>query len=750
MTNTSLRAGYCYIVPAIVAFAFGASPAMAQFTSDNVTLLTHLDLGTLSANSGNDSWGYVSPSGREYVLMGLNNKLTVVEITTPTAPVIVGSIAHTNSTWGDVKVYQDHCYVVNESGGGMDVIDLSNVDAASNRVTLVRRVTAGGLSTSHNCAIDTDSGFLYLIGSNLNGGAPVVYSLADPDNPVEVGRWTSSGAAYHHDAQIVTYASGPYTGRQILFGFSESRGVDIVDVTDKSNIFLISRTPYPGVNYCHQGWTTDDQRYLYVNDEGDELNNLVSSTRTLIFDVSDLSRPILAGTFTTGLPAIDHNLYVNGCLLYEANYSTGVRVINISNAINPVEVGYFDTYPENDGTNYSGLWNVYPYFPSGTLIASDIDRGLFILDDSAAVAASDVIPGELSFILHNPAPEAISARDGASFQVNIDGGCAESVAPGTAMLHYDLGTGYTAVALQETAPGQYQVDLPPTVCGQTISYYLSAETMGGALFTWPENAPTESYSATSFGVIDAYFVDDFETITGWTMGPDTTDRGNFIIDNPNGTEAQPSGDHTFDGFNCLFTAQNAPSFPGAHDVDNGTVIATSPVFAVADSDAMVEYYRWYYERDDGDDPTDGFLAEISNNAGASWVTIEALSPGAGGWDLVEFRIGDLIAPTNQMRLRFSVTDGVIDGDLIEAAIDDIRVYRSRCAAGSTDINNDGATDLRDYAEFQACYTAAGACPCIPALYGPTDQSPCVNSDIDHDGDVDDADLFELTSQLTGP
>ncbi|MCP4248509.1 MAG: choice-of-anchor B family protein [bacterium] len=327
------------IVGALLVGTGMLSPAatQAQFTSNNVSQHAWLDLGALSASSGNDCWGYTAPSGREYALMGLNNKLSVVEITTPTSPVIVGTVSHSNSSWADIKVYQDHCYVVNESGGGLDVVDLSNVDSGT--VTLVQRYTGGGLSSSHNVAINTDSGFLYLIGSNLNGGAPVVLSLANPAAPVEVGRWTEATAAYHHDAHIVTYTSGPYAGREILFGFSEGRGVDIVDVTDKANITMLSRTPYPGVQYCHQGWTSPDLRYLYVDDELDE-GVTTPTTRTLIFDIADLSNPILANTFTTGLPSRDHNLYTRDCEIYEANYSTSLRVINISDPLNPVEVGF--------------------------------------------------------------------------------------------------------------------------------------------------------------------------------------------------------------------------------------------------------------------------------------------------------------------------------------------------------------------------------------------------------------------------
>ena len=144
------------------------APAGAQFASENVQLKSWIDLPVFGATSGNDCWGYTSPSGREYALMGVRIALAVVEITDPENPVIVAQIPHSNSLWADVKTYGEYCYVVNETGGGMDVIDLSDVD--NGNVTLVQQLTTNGLSTSHNVVIDTNVGYLYLCGSNLNGG----------------------------------------------------------------------------------------------------------------------------------------------------------------------------------------------------------------------------------------------------------------------------------------------------------------------------------------------------------------------------------------------------------------------------------------------------------------------------------------------------------------------------------------------------------------------------------------------------
>src|SRR5688500_10015161 len=130
----------------------------AQFTSFKVRLADRISLTTFSSNSGNGCWGYVSPSGREYALMGLSNKVAFVEITDPNNADWFTSIAHGSSQWADIKVYQDVAYVVTErEESGIQVIDLANID--NHIVTLVR--TIPDIGRSHTITVDTTSGYLY-------------------------------------------------------------------------------------------------------------------------------------------------------------------------------------------------------------------------------------------------------------------------------------------------------------------------------------------------------------------------------------------------------------------------------------------------------------------------------------------------------------------------------------------------------------------------------------------------------------
>lgn len=177
---------------------------------------------------------------------------------------------------------------------------------------------------------------------------------------------------------MVTYTSGAYSGREIAYQFSGPNGLRILDVTNKLDIQELATAVYPGLSFCHQGWLSEDRRYLFIDDETDP-----PPTTTFIFNVEDPADPLYVTSFTNGLSATDHNLMVRGQFVFEANYNSGLRVFDASDINNVVEVGYFDTYPENDNSSHDGAWGVYTQLPSRVVLVSDLDRGLFVLDTTA-------------------------------------------------------------------------------------------------------------------------------------------------------------------------------------------------------------------------------------------------------------------------------------------------------------------------------------------------------------------------------
>lgn len=376
-----------------------------EFDASGVILKSWISLDDFQAYSGlimdnaNSGWGYTSPSGREYAIIGLNRGTAFVEVTNPGNAQIVGFIQGPTSLWRDVRIYKNYAYTASEGGGGIQIINLANIDGATNRVTLVGTVTQDGTiptTATHTLIINEESGYLYRCGGSSNGLR--IYSLANPATPVLVGQWSNR---YVHECQVVTYHSGPYAGHEIAFCCSGSNygydqtGLDILDVTNKSNIVNLypPRVFWSDAGYSHQICLSWDRRYAYLDDELDE-QHIGGNTRTIIIDVSFLidsqvSAPFVAGAFFGSTTAIGHNLYTKGNLIFEANYRHGLQIYCAGDPFNVTEIGFFDTFPGSDSANFNGAWNTFPYFPSGTVTISDIERGLFVLDVSGAVAAAN-------------------------------------------------------------------------------------------------------------------------------------------------------------------------------------------------------------------------------------------------------------------------------------------------------------------------------------------------------------------------
>ena len=380
---------------------FTAQPCVNGFADiypcDGYDLIGYLSLEDLSIPSseigglsGNDSWGWTdSEDGKEYALIGLSSHAAFVDISNPNNMKLIGVLptATVNSSWRDIKVYDNHAFIVSEAGShGMQVFDLTRLrDVQNPPVEFNADTHFTEFGSAHNIVINEESGYAYVVGTNRNGpyqGGPLFINIQNPTSPVFEGGFSDGG--YSHDAQVVTY-NGPdtdFTGKEILIGSNEDEVV-IVDVSDKENPTTISTIDYSNIKYTHQGWFTEDLQYFIVGDELDE-QNFGNNTRTLIFDFNDLDDPILSFEYFSQNTSIDHNGYTLGDSYFLASYRAGMREISISDIGNQSmsEVGFFDTYPENDNANFNGVWNVYPYFESGNIIISDIEKGLFIVKKS--------------------------------------------------------------------------------------------------------------------------------------------------------------------------------------------------------------------------------------------------------------------------------------------------------------------------------------------------------------------------------
>jgi len=384
----------------------------------------HFSPGQMNADRANDSWGWTDPDdGAEYALIALDNGTAFFDISTPTSPVYLGKLpTHTTSTiWRDVKVYNNYAFIVSEAGGhGMQVFDLTRLrDVLSPPETFTEDAHYDEFGSAHNIAINEDTGYAYVVGtSTFNGGYHFI-DISDPLNPAAAGGYGDDG--YCHDAQIVVY-NGPdtdYVGQEILFGANASIFA-ITDVTDKNNPTTISSNSYPDTGYTHQGWLTEDQRYWLLGDEGDEFD-FGFNTRTVIFDLLDLDNPQVLFEYFGSTPAVDHNGYVKGDKFYLSNYSASLRVMDISDIANSnmSEIAYFDDFPQNNNANYSGAWNVYPFFESGNIVISGTSGFTLVIESDLGI---DDVDGLNAFeISPNPASEYfnISSKEEPITQIEI-------------------------------------------------------------------------------------------------------------------------------------------------------------------------------------------------------------------------------------------------------------------------------------------------------------------------------------------
>jgi choice-of-anchor B domain-containing protein len=648
----------------------------SEFPREGVQLLSWLTLHELwDMQTGSSGWGYTSPSGREYALIGLSDGTGIVEITDPGNPDPVALIPGPNSLWHDVRTYQHYAYAVSEGGSGIQVIDLAQID--NGIATLVNTVTPGGSTATHTVTINEATGYLYRAGGSGNGLR--IYSLSNPANPVYVGAWQQR---YVHEATAVEYTSGPYAGKEIVFacgglngGFTDT-GVDILDVTNKSNIVQLSHATYSGRAFCHQAWPSEDLQYLYINDELDEEGTIKTTTK--ILDISDLSNPVEMPEFYGSKKSIGHNLYVRGDLIYEANYTSGLRVFDATDPLAPVETMYFDTFPEGNNATFNSLWQVYPYFQSGVVIGCDIEKGLFVWWVGDALVSFDYPGGK----------PATFAPAGDTLEVAISGLGPGDLVAGTEKLHYDAGAGWVTLPLAPVGPtgnGLYQASLPAFPCGEEIRYYASAKSSNGITWTDPQGAPGVFHLATSAAAEALAVHHDFEAPTGWVAGApgDTAVSGLWILGNPTIKAGQPGNDVSPAGTNCWLTGNTSLSAL-AGNVDGGKTTLTSEVYDLsAHADPSIGYWRWYSNHSSqlGQVPyEDTFEVEITND-GTQWVDVETLGPAGpevvGGWIHHQFRVADFVTPTSTVQVRFVASDSN-GASIVEAAIDEFEVFELHC------------------------------------------------------------------------
>ncbi|MCH8331782.1 MAG: choice-of-anchor B family protein, partial [Bacteroidetes bacterium] len=303
----------------------------------------------------NDVWGY-SAGGNEYALVGLQNGVSIVNVSDPDSIFEAFFISDSTSTWRDLKTWSTYAYVTNETGGGLLIIDLSGLPGSISS----SHYTGAGLLDAHNLYID-ENGIAYIFGSNVGIGGALFLDLVIPNDPDSIGIYNS---AYLHDG---------FVRGDTLYGAEINDGrFSVIDVSNKSSPTILATQTTPDT-LTHNIWPSDDANYVYTTDEK-------SSAYVVAYDISNLSSITEVDKYQSnpGSGVIPHNVHVLNDYLVTSYYRDGLTIVDADRPHNIVEVGNYDTHPLS-GNGFNGDWGVYPFLPSANILVSDRSEGLFVL-----------------------------------------------------------------------------------------------------------------------------------------------------------------------------------------------------------------------------------------------------------------------------------------------------------------------------------------------------------------------------------
>ena len=342
---------------------FGSDDEVREFVEDpdptNIEFLANLHFDLLLS----DIWGYVGDDGREYALVGVQDGTSIIDVTDPRRPVELAFISGLSTRWRDLKTYDHYLYVVSDrASNGLQIIDLSLLPATADLTA-----TYWGFNEAHNLAIDTERGFAYVVGTELDEEGIRILDLSDPRNPVEVGSWERTSV---HDI---------YIDRDIAYAFEGTAGIEVLDVSDPANPVSLSVFQYPALHFAHSGWATPDREFLLVNDERDEIEEGFTTRVLIMKRVGETFTYEPFSEYMGPTDAVDHNVFYNNGLAYLSNYTYGLTVLDLGDPSNPRLRAHYDTYMTSNDRSVAGAWGVYPYLPSGVIIVSDINTGLHVL-----------------------------------------------------------------------------------------------------------------------------------------------------------------------------------------------------------------------------------------------------------------------------------------------------------------------------------------------------------------------------------
>ncbi len=686
--------------------AVAHSPAFAQ--NYNLQLRASLSFpGQTLANI----CGYTQ-NGKEYALLGGSKGLIIVDVTNPAAPQQIVQIPGPDNLWKEIKVYQHYAYVTSEGGQGLQIVDLSALPSPNlnSHFYTGNGAIAGQLNRIHALHIDVKKGFCYLFGGGqaVISGATVLDLKNDPYNPNYVGKYDQLG--YVHDG---------FAENDTLYAAHINAGIlAIVDMADKSNPVVLGTVETPG-KFTHNAWLLDDHKHILTTDE--KFPSFVTAYD--VSDPEDIRELDRISTTRTGTTSIGHNTHVLNDWAITSWYTDGVTIVDAHRPENLVEVARYDTWaaPVNLQDPFDGCWGVYPFFPSGTIVTSDIEPGMLNIFTPTYVRACYLEGKVLNGCDGNPLFGATIEVNTTETRVNMTTALNGTFKTGQATPgNYTVTISKPGFASQTIpftfAPGQVaevNVTLVPqnvaTVSGTVTdattglpvgnaSVTLSSGTQNFGLYTNSNGqfsiscVAADNYQATvgawgyrikttvlngstpqNISLTPAYY-DDFQIDLGWETAS-TASSGDWELGEPVGTYnnnnlmINPEFDASQDNNGQCYVTGNSGGNQSSDDIDGGSVTLTSPAMQLAGyNSAVLSFYYWFYNGGgQGTTPNDNLQVNVLIDGQPVPIFTESVS--ANQWRYS----GDIQLPaaalaSNDVRVQFVASD-FDPGHLVEAAVD---------------------------------------------------------------------------------
>ncbi|MCG8331993.1 MAG: choice-of-anchor B family protein [Chitinophagales bacterium] len=660
----------------------------------------------------NDVWGWADPeTGIEYAIVGLRNGTSIVSLEDPTNATQVAYIPGPSSTWRDIKTWGNYAYVTNETSNGLLVIDMSDLPNSAPYIEWTPTLPdLGTLEQCHNLYID-EFGYCYLAGCNLNAGGMLILNVDTETGEPEF--LSAAPPIYAHDVYTVSnrmYSSEIYEGSMAIY-----------DVTDKQDIQLLATQPTP-FSFTHNIWLTDDETVAFTTDERPDAP-VAAYDITDLNNIQELDKYNPVGSLGSGV--IPHNVHVWDEYLLISYYTDGGKIVDASHPDNLIEVGNFDTWLGNDG-GFDGAWGLYPFLPSQTVLVSDINNGLYVLEPTfmRACRLEGIVTDELSGANLAGVSVEIDSEQPNYGETDVFGEFKTGqVLSGTFDVTFEKSGYYPKTISVELENGELtyvEVELSPLgmftitgsaveaedgspvpgalvqLIGDDLSYYATADGNGnfslqgivdgeydivaaqwGYLHAALDNVTIEGNTAIAIEMTPGY-QDDFFVDLGWTTDEDGASSGLWELGEPNGTiyngnPSNPDLDVDNDlGSDCYVTG-NGGGQAGDDDVDGGDVTLYSPVMDLSDYiDPVLSCQYWFFnDGGNGGAPNDQFSIRISN--GNTEVEVLNTTASLPLWrSLQDIHINQAIELTNQMQIIVETGDDS-DGHLVEGAFDNLLI-----------------------------------------------------------------------------